>query len=241
MKYLKIKQPKLLAQLVVERVRQAIIDGDFALGEQISEERLAESLGVSRTPVRDAMIRLQLQGLVSIQPKRGTFVFDPVPQDVIDVCRYRKMLETGAIRLALGHARAALVKDLQIIVARMSDALADGDAVAYGRLDSNLHQCFVNHSGNPYIREAYDLVSGQIAALRTTLTSPAHDLRRISFGEHERFLAMATDNQSDALCELLGAHIDRTEDVFAATLKGRREARKADEGSVAKTYKRAET
>lgn len=225
MKSLKIKQPKLLAQLVVERVRQAIIDGDFALGEQISEERLAESLGVSRTPVRDAMIRLQLQGLVSIQPKRGTFVFDPVPQDVIDVCRFRKMLETGAIRLALGHARAALVKDLQVIVVRMRDALADGDAVAYGRLDSSLHQCFVNHSGNPYIRDAYDLVSGQIAALRTTLTSPAHDLRRISFGEHERFLAMATDNQSDAFCELLGAHIDRTEDVFAATLKGRREAR----------------
>ena len=65
-----IEMPKSLTEIVAQRVRQAIIDGEFALGQMISEETLAESFGVSRTPVRDALTLLQTTGLVEIRSKR---------------------------------------------------------------------------------------------------------------------------------------------------------------------------
>ena len=74
MRSLKLDTPKSLSQRVMQRLRQAIIDGEFALGAAISEEMVANSFGVSRTPVREAMGLLQAQGLVVIRPQVGSFV-----------------------------------------------------------------------------------------------------------------------------------------------------------------------
>src|SRR6185503_16160600 len=75
-----------LASLVEERLRDAIMYGALGLGEAISEDRLATMLGVSRTPVREALTALQLQGLVVIQPQRGSFVFEPTERDLAEIC-----------------------------------------------------------------------------------------------------------------------------------------------------------
>ena len=91
----KVEQPKSLTEIVTDRLRQAIIDGEFGLGEAISEETLAASFGVSRTPVRDALMQLQLAGLVVVQSKRGSFVFRPSLADAVALCDYRTMLEIG--------------------------------------------------------------------------------------------------------------------------------------------------
>lgn len=81
---LRVEQPKSLVTIVEERLRNAIIDAEMGFGESLSEEALSEALGVSRTPVREALARLQLQGLVTIVPKKGTFVFAPTEEDVAE-------------------------------------------------------------------------------------------------------------------------------------------------------------
>ena len=92
---LTIDRPRSLAATVADRLRQAIIDADLALGSELSEVGLATRLGVSRTPVREALTLLQQQGLVNIIPQRGTYVFFPTEQDIIDLCEYRIVLESG--------------------------------------------------------------------------------------------------------------------------------------------------
>ena len=100
MKSLKLEPPKSRARLVCERLRDAIIDGGFALGSMIPEETLAQSFGVSRTPVREALNLLQIQGLVVIRPQVGSFVFSPSVADIEALCRFRMILEPRAAELA---------------------------------------------------------------------------------------------------------------------------------------------
>ena len=108
-----IEMPKSLTEIVAQRVRQAIIDGEFALGQMISEETLAESFGVSRTPVRDALTLLQTTGLVEIRSKRGSYVFQPDEADVQAICDFRAMLELHGATLSRAADREATLAALR--------------------------------------------------------------------------------------------------------------------------------
>ncbi|HKX40336.1 MAG TPA: GntR family transcriptional regulator, partial [Burkholderiaceae bacterium] len=151
----KIETPKSLATIVAQRLREAIIDGEFALGAMIPEETLATSFGVSRTPVREALNQLQLLGLVSIRPQRGSYVFEPSEADIVALCEFRFVMEPRAAELAWRHDKAAALGDLKSAVAEMAAARKAKDAVRYSRADTRLHEAFVHHCGNPYLQAAY--------------------------------------------------------------------------------------
>src|SRR2546427_28669 len=95
MKSFKLDTPKSLSQKVMLRLRQAIIEGELKLGAVIAEEMLAQSFGVSRTPVREAMSLLQAQGLVVVKPQVGSFVFTPSAADIVELCTFRILFERG--------------------------------------------------------------------------------------------------------------------------------------------------
>lgn len=216
---LKINQPESLTEMVFNRLYQAIVDGSFSLGENISEERLVEALGVSRTPVRDALSQLQLMGLVNVRSKRGTFVFEPTEQDVIDICEFRFMLETNTVRMALKRDRVGFLKAMDDCLEEMSRALASNDVIAYGRSDTRFHQSFTDWSGNPYIQNSYRLAAGRIAALRTILTGSLHERHRESLDEHRLMVGMMVSNDLTGLDSLFRAHIDRTLSVYLDALR----------------------
>src|SRR3954462_2966118 len=124
MRSLKLDAPKSLSQRVVQRLRQAIIDGEFALGAAISEEMVANAFGVSRTPVREAMGQLQAQGLVVIRPQVGRFVFTPSADDITALCTFRITLEPKDAGLAFRHARDAATAARNDAIAAMEPAVA---------------------------------------------------------------------------------------------------------------------
>lgn len=218
MKQMRLEQPKSLAEMVAVRLRQAIINGEIGLGTSIAEEKLAESFGVSRTPVRDALIQLEQQGLVVIQPKRGSFVFSPTPEDVTFICEYRKMIEVNAMQFAVSRNKAELLARIGAVTDAMDKAMREDDAVAYGNLDTDFHQAFVDCSENPYVQDAYQLVSGQIAALRTHLTRPIEQLRQLSFTEHKTLVDLVHAEDFDGFRSLMGAHVDRTGEIYVVAL-----------------------
>lgn len=216
-----IELPKSLTELVASRVRQAIIDGEFALGQMISEETLAESFGVSRTPVRDALTLLQATGLVEIRSKRGSFVFQPSAQDVQAICDFRVLLEVQAARRSWALDPAGIVGDLQRVFEQMLEAARADDNVAYGRCDSAFHEALFTRCGNPYLRDAYGLVSGQIAALRTNMALQFSDAREVSLAEHRSVVALIERGDFNGLDKLLTAHIGRTVEAYRlAALNG---------------------
>lgn len=227
MKSLTLEPPKSRARLVFERLRDAIIDGEFALGSMIAEETLAQSFGVSRTPVREALNRLQIQGLVVIRPQVGSFVFSPSAEDIEALCRFRMILEPRAAELAIAHDRAGVVEALERAVAAMEAAVAAGDTVAYGRADTAFHDGVVARCGNGYVEEAYRLVASRVAALRTNLSSPVDVTTPRSHQEHRRLLDLFATGDVAGYEALMTAHIQASGRTYAITLAGLAEGRSA--------------
>lgn len=216
---LKVEQPKSLVAIVEERLRDAIIDAEMRLGETLSEEALSEALGVSRTPVREALARLQLQGLVTIVPKKGTFVFAPTEEDVSELCVFRYMLETQALRECMSKARAAALTAMNDALAAMEAALAGGSRRDYARADTVFHEVFFQHCGNRYLGNAYRGVSGRVAALRTHLSVPLEGEQERSMAEHHLMVEAFAAGRLADLDSILHRHIMRAWDAYADVLR----------------------
>jgi DNA-binding GntR family transcriptional regulator len=217
----KIEAPKSLATQVAQRLREAIIDGEFGLGEMIPEESLANSFGVSRTPVREALNQLQLAGLVVIRPQRGSYVFEPSEADIAAICEFRCLLEPRAAEFAYRNAREATAAALQAAINEMEEARSARDAVRYGRADTRLHEAFFEHCGNPYMQAAYATAATKIAALRTHLSAPADVLHAAGFEQHSKLLALFRAGDFAAFEALMRAHVIGTRNSYVASLKSR--------------------
>ncbi len=214
----RIVPAKSLAEIAASQIRDAILSGAFRMGENISEDRLVERLGVSRTPVRDAMALLAREGLVVVRPKRGTFVFETSPEDIKAICDYREILETQGVRVALRCARNAYLSELQDVISAMTTAIEADDADAYGRLDTQFHGAAFSHCGNSYLRDANSLVAGRIAALRANITAPYAERRAESMAEHVAMMDLLSEGDLDAFDAALKVHIRRTEEVYSRAL-----------------------
>ncbi len=214
---MRLEAPRSLTDMVAARLEQAIVDGEFSLGEAISEEMLAKSFGVSRTPVRDALTALQRAGLVVILPKRGSFVFRPTADDAAALCDYRLVLEREGLRLSHELAPAQSLAAMNDAIAEMERSLL-ADAVAYGQADTRFHQAFLDHCGNAYLGEGYRLASRKVSALRTHLTAHVEERRVTSLGEHRRMAELFAQGDLGALFALLAKHIARTRKVYEEIL-----------------------
>lgn len=163
---LALVRPQLLTERVCERLREAIVCGELKLGEQVSEAQLAQRLQVSKTPVREALLRLKGEGLVEVHPQRGTFVFRLEPDQVGQLCRYRAMVETAALREAMALRGPTLAREMAACVAEMRKAERARDLLALARIDMQFHALFFEHCPNRYLQSGYDVIRSQLVALR---------------------------------------------------------------------------
>lgn len=216
---LELQLPKSLTTIVEERIRDAIVDAELAFGETLREDGLGLSLGVSRTPMREALTRLQQQGLVVIVPKRGTFVFKPSAEDVEQLAAFRLLLETTGARLCLAQARHRTQADLEVAVAAMEAARSQGDGKAYARADTLFHERFFANCGNTYLVNAFNGIAWRIAALRAHLSVPRAAEQERSFAEHKQIIACFAENSRTMLTRVLNAHIMRSASVYAEALR----------------------
>lgn len=218
MKSFQLQPAKSLAAQIAARLRQAIIDGELALGSQIPEESLAQSFGVSRTPVREALSQLQLQGLVHVRPQVGSFVFRPSVDDVTALCQFRCVIEPRAAEMAYHHDKVGTVGAIEEAIAAMEAALKQRDNVAYGRADTALHEAMFTHCGNAYLQESYKLAAGKIAALRTNLSAPLDVRSPDSFAEHRRFLKLFVKGDFASFEALMVVHVKGSGDTYVRAL-----------------------
>ena len=218
MRSFKLDTPKSLSQKVMLRLRQAIIEGDLKLGAVIAEEMLAQSFGVSRTPVREAMSQLQSQGLVVVKPQVGSFVFTPSAADIADLCTFRIVIEPKAAELAYRHDRNGAIAAMRSAIVAMEQALTAKDNIAYGRADSALHDALFAHCGNHYLMESHQLVAGRVAALRTNLSSPVDVQTPASFDEHCTLLRLFELGDFAAFETLMTSHINNSGITYAKAL-----------------------
>ncbi|MGH1416437.1 MAG: GntR family transcriptional regulator [Pelagimonas sp.] len=201
------------------RIRNAIVSGELPLGSKLSEQRLADSLQVSRSPVRDALAALQSEGLVHVSPKRGTFVFTPDLRVVDELCEHRAVLEVAALRKAIIGNHTVLLSTLERAIAEMQRALETDDAHGYTAGDQEFHKAIVASCENRSIIRSYSHTIGPLKALRTHLFTIMLEGAERSMAEHMALLAACQEQNTDRAVDLLTTHVGHLAEAFRAKLE----------------------
>lgn len=206
--------PKSLIEETIARIREAILTGELPLGSKLSEQRLADMLGVSRSPVAQALAVLKTEGLVEVYPKRGSFVYMPDVRTVTELCEYRTILETAALRLSLERQAPALISSMRAAVEAMDQALVTRDIQAYSHHDMAFHLAFLIHGGNRQLELAYSRTISTVIGVRTHvfLIGSPHPMR--SMNEHRQILASCEAGDAAEACRLLEMHIHHLVEDF---------------------------
>lgn len=205
-----LERPQLLTDLAYDRLREGIVLGELKLGEQVSEAQLAQRMGISKTPVREALMRLKMEGLVEIIPQRGTFVFKLTPEQVGQLCRYRAMIETAALREAATAQPKELIRRLRKHMDEMTTAQKARDVERLSRIDMNFHYEFVACCTSPYLRGAYELIRYQLMALRHR--SPIENM----VDSHQVLVNALVRNDVEGASQLLEQHVLENETRYSA-------------------------
>ena len=213
-----IDHPKSLTEVTAAKIRNAIISGELPLGSKLSEQRLADTLGVSRSPVRDALAALQSEGLVRVSPKRGSFVFTPDLRDVDELCEHRAVLETAALRMGINRNHAHLLEQMDRAVRAMDRALAGSDAIGYSTGDRQFHRAIIEGCGNRSLIKAYNHTISPVKALRTHLFTIMDEDTDRSMRQHVAILAACRSGDADLAVTLLEEHIGHLTAAFRIKL-----------------------
>jgi DNA-binding GntR family transcriptional regulator len=195
-------------------LRERIVSVALAPGEAVSEGRVAETYGVSRTPVREAFKRLAEDGLLEVVPQVGTFVARIDLRLVRDNHFVRETLECRIVEVAAGRiddAGRALLRDS---LARQRRAIADHDAGAFFRADEDLHELLAGIAGH---RSAWQVIHAAKAQLdrvrRLSLASGSRS--RLRMGEHRAIAERVIDGDGPGAAEAMRAHLGTIFDAIA--------------------------
>lgn len=134
--------------------KRSILDGHLAGGDVVTEGQVSAMLGISRTPVREAFLRLQAEGLLQLYPKRGAVVVPVDPAEVFAVMEAREIIESFAItKLLTEHAKVprTIIEGLWGLVGEMTQAVHAQDAQRYATADADFHRAIVATSANPFL------------------------------------------------------------------------------------------
>ena len=198
--------PAQLERRVYERLRDKIVAGALRPGEQLVEARIAAELGVSKTPVREALIRLQRDGLVEIEPYRGARVLEPSADDVREILELRALLECRIARDLAVRRPSDVVEALESSIADSKAALDAGDTKRLVDDLTEFSDILAEACGNSRMAKLLvDLRSVLLLIGSTSLRAPGREARSIA--EHEQILAAIRLGDPEAAARTTEAHI----------------------------------
>jgi DNA-binding GntR family transcriptional regulator len=169
-----------------DRIRTWILDGTLTPGEPLRDEALAEALGMSRTPIRDALHRLEEEGLVVTTATRRTYVSEVTIKQAREIYPIIGALEALAVRLALPHVDAAALDTMRAANRELAAALEAGDPAAATAADEAVHQAFVAQCGNDELIALLDDLHCKIRRIERAFWRSAD--RTPSLDDHEAII-----------------------------------------------------
>jgi DNA-binding GntR family transcriptional regulator len=145
---IRIDEPKLLSEDIAESIKTAIIKGKFKPGEKIPEGELAESMGISRTPLREAFRKLENEGFIQIIPRKGAVVTDIDAEEAINLYEIKSTLEGLAARLATANMKEKDISRLEKVNEELKELIDKNDLESFYRVHTRFHEGFVKSCGN---------------------------------------------------------------------------------------------
>jgi DNA-binding GntR family transcriptional regulator len=197
-----------------EFTKGRVLDSTFAGGDLITEGEVADALGMSRTPVREAFLRLEGEGLLRLYPKRGALVVPVSIGEIEAVSETRMLVERFALDKVLSIGAAPAIADaLEIAIAAQEEYAASGDADGFVAVDREFHTTFVTAAGNPIITGLYDSLRDR--QQRMIITSLLRDTKRIEsiLIEHRQLTGAIRAGDLARADAVLVAHLRGTLDL----------------------------
>jgi DNA-binding GntR family transcriptional regulator len=209
----RVERPAPLRQVVYEALAELIINRTLEPGQHLVEADLAEYLGVSRQPVREALQRLQSEGWVDLRPAQGAFVHLPTDEEADQLLSVRSVLETHSAKLAAGRATEDDVKRLWELQNTGVKALADEDTEGLVAANAALHAFITQLSGNAVLAELIGLVDRRVRWYYTPIARPrGHD----AWNEHDELIHAISGKDADAAEQIMSRHTEKTRQAYHA-------------------------
>lgn len=207
-----------LRDVVFNTLRQAIITGEFAPGERLMEIALANRLGVSRTPVREAIRKLELEGLVVMIPRKGAEVARITEKDLRDVLEVRSSLEELAAELATERMNDESKKKIELSLKQFENAIASNDNAAIADSDMEFHDTIFEATGNARLIQIISNLREQIYRYRLEYVKDT-EYHAILLKEHKELVKSMFSGQKTEARQIMRRHIDNQEMTVIRNIK----------------------
>lgn len=199
-----------LRELVFEALREAIGNGTLAPGERMMEVQLAEELGVSRTPVREAIRRLELEGYLVMVPRKGAYVASMTNKDVADVFEIRTVLEGLAAELAAERITENELEELERKLHYVARRIEEGDLDRLVEADTEFHDVLYRASRNHRLTQIIGQLREQIQRFRTASLAVPGRLQE-TLEEHKKIVEAVAERNGVVARRLAETHIENAE------------------------------
>jgi len=215
----RIKNHELLSQRVYRIIKRDIISGKLASDSRLFEEKIAEQMQISRTPVREALRLLSAEGFLTLKPNNGIVVSQISPQDLVDVLHIRLQLETYAINLAAKKITDTEIKELRSILEQMREVVDSRNSLSYNNLNLKYHSRIIGISGNKKLCEICDHLHQQSEHWIRSLVLPKRMMQ--SLNEHISIFKALEKKDSKKSKEEMYRHVNNViSNICINKLKG---------------------
>lgn len=198
------------ARRAYDHVKGRLLAGAYEDGELLSEGTIAQELGVSRTPVREALLQLQAERLLTLYPKRGALVTPVSGREVAELFETRLLLERHCLRAA-SPPSPELVAALEEELTRQRALFAAGDVAGFAVADREYHRLWVTAAGNRILLDLYDRLRDRQQRVTASMIAADEGRPQELVAEHERILAALRGGDADAADRALTQHLGATQ------------------------------
>jgi len=205
-----VKQGRVLADWITASLREAILNGQFEPGEKLDQDLIAEELGTSRTPVREALKRLESEGFIKVRPHYGAFIAEVSRQDIREIYEIRRLLESEVVRQVTPVIPESVFDELERSLAETQALFDAGDSAKHFESDVYFHETIVNFVENGLLKEILDSLTNRISMVRRfAQLQPGYHMTE-SFKEHYAILQAMRQRDPEQAAELMTLHLERS-------------------------------
>ena len=204
---------KPLRDIVFENLRTAILEGELKAGKRLMEVQLAEQLGVSRTPIREAIRKLELEGLVVMLPRKGAYVANMSFKDLIDVLEIRASLEGLAAYLAAERRRDEDIDELERVAKEFEKSVRETNIDNVLKKDIEFHEKIFLMANNKKLYQIITSLWEQVHRFRVTYVSN-YEASLSLVDEHNKILEAIKSGDSELAKKYATEHIELAEQFF---------------------------
>ncbi|RUP64151.1 HTH-type transcriptional regulator McbR [Streptomyces sp. NP10] len=206
-----LKRPP-AAERVYTHIKEAVLERRYEGGTLLTEGDLADAVGVSRTPVREALLRLEVEGLIKLYPKKGALVLAVSAQEIKDVVETRLLVEEFAARKAV-PASPQLIERLEQLLEEQRQLAKAGDLAAVAVTDRCFHAEIVKYAGNEILSRLYDQLRDRQLRMGVAVMEAHPGRIEANITEHGELLGAIRAGDADGAALVVRRHVGRVREL----------------------------